>query len=132
LLPDLHSLTPPIESVHPVRVAVPGRARFHVDGLYQSATLKDLIERGLAAHHQVTRVSANPRTGNFLVEFVVRVGTLRVRIRQAAARMRTSTVNPLRALTICASSIGVRFCASIWLPNAVARSGFASLAGTNW
>jgi Ca2+-transporting ATPase len=66
LLPDLESFTSPIEPVH---VVVPGRARFHVRGLYHSPALKHTIERELASCNQINRVSANPLTGNVLVEF---------------------------------------------------------------
>jgi Ca2+-transporting ATPase len=75
LLPDLQSLTPPIEPVH---VVVPGRARFRVAGLYRSPARKHAIERGLAAHHQVNRVSANPLTGNVLIEFDQRLDWSRI------------------------------------------------------
>jgi Ca2+-transporting ATPase len=66
VLLDLESFTSPIEPLH---VLVPGRARFHVRGLYHSTALKHAIERELASRSQINRVSANPLTGNVLVEF---------------------------------------------------------------
>jgi len=75
LLPELENFTSPIETVH---VAVPGRVRFHVHGLYHAPALKHAIERGLAACNQVNRVTANPLTGNVLVEFDRRVNATRI------------------------------------------------------
>jgi Ca2+-transporting ATPase len=65
-LSDPEPSTLAIEQLH---AAVPGRARYHVHGLYHSRGLKHAIERELASHNQVKRVSANPLTGNVLVEF---------------------------------------------------------------
>lgn len=62
---DLESLPSPVELLH----VLPGRARFRVPGLYHSPALKHAIERELALRHQIKRVSANPLTGNVLVEF---------------------------------------------------------------
>jgi len=64
-LSDLESLTSPVEPLH----VVPGRARFRVPGLYHCPASKHEIERELALRHQIRRVSANPLTGNVLVEF---------------------------------------------------------------
>ena len=62
---DLESLTSPVEPIH----VIPGRARFRVSGLYHCPASKHPIERELASRHQIKRVSANPLTGNVLVEF---------------------------------------------------------------
>ena len=62
---DLESLTSPVEPLH----VMPGRARFRVPGLYHCPASKHEIERELALRHQIRRVSANPLTGNVLVEF---------------------------------------------------------------
>lgn len=62
---DLESLTSPVEPLH----VMPGRARFRVPGLYRCPASKYEIERELALRHQIRRVSANPLTGNVLVEF---------------------------------------------------------------
>ena len=62
---DLESLTSPVEPLH----VVPGRPRFRVPGLYHCPASKHEIERELALRHQIRRVSANPLTGNVLVEF---------------------------------------------------------------
>jgi P-type Ca2+ transporter type 2C len=74
-LPDLERFTSPIEPVH---VVVPGRARFHVRGLYHSPALKHAIERELALRNQINRVSANPLTGNVLVAFDKRLDSRRI------------------------------------------------------
>jgi P-type Ca2+ transporter type 2C len=55
--------------IEPVHVVVPGRARFHVQGLYHSRALKLAIERELAPFNEIHRVCANPLTGNVLIEF---------------------------------------------------------------
>ncbi len=55
-----------VEAVH---TAVPGRARFKVEGLYQSAMLGRLLEQRLSRGRGIERVSANPLTGNVLVRF---------------------------------------------------------------
>jgi Ca2+-transporting ATPase len=75
LLPELENFASPIETVHE---AVPGRARFHVHDPYNVPDLKHTIERGLAAFSQVNRVTANPLTGNVLVEFDQRVDATRI------------------------------------------------------
>ncbi len=62
---DLGSLTSPVEIVH----LLPGRARFRVPGLYHSSESKYAIERELALRPHINRVTANPLTGNVLVEF---------------------------------------------------------------
>jgi hypothetical protein len=68
-LADLQSLPLEIEPLH----VMPGRARFRVPGLYHCPALKHAIERELALRHQIERVSANPLTGNVLVEFDKRI-----------------------------------------------------------
>ncbi len=72
---DLKRIISPIEPRH---VILPGRARFHVRGLYHCPALKNSIERGLAVCNQVNRVSANPLTGNVLVEFDHRLDSTRI------------------------------------------------------
>jgi P-type Ca2+ transporter type 2C len=74
-LSDLERFTSPIQPRH---VILPGRARFHVRGLYHCPALKRAIERGLAVCNQVNRVSANPLTGNVLVEFDNRLDSTRI------------------------------------------------------
>jgi Ca2+-transporting ATPase len=55
-----------LEAVH---TAVPGRARFKVEGLYRSKLLSRLLEERLPRARGIERVSANPLTGNVLVRF---------------------------------------------------------------
>lgn len=60
------SFPPLVRAVHN---AVPGRARFHVEGLCRSVALKDYLERELAGRDEIERISASPITGNLLVQF---------------------------------------------------------------
>src|SRR5579884_303454 len=55
--------------VQAVHVAVHGRARYKVKGLYRSEPLKRLLESRLSEVEGVEKVSANPLTGNLLVLF---------------------------------------------------------------
>jgi P-type Ca2+ transporter type 2C len=64
-LADLDSFTSPVEPIH----MIPGRARLRVPGLYHSPASKHTIERELALRQEIKSVSANPLTGNVLVEF---------------------------------------------------------------
>jgi len=64
-LANLENLISPVEPLH----VMPGRVRFRVPGLYHCPASKQIIERELALRHQISRVSANPLTGNVLVEF---------------------------------------------------------------
>src|SRR5262249_13526385 len=57
---------------------MPGRARFRVPGLYHCPAAKHAIERELALRHQIERVSANPLTGNVLVEFDKQIDPQRI------------------------------------------------------
>jgi P-type Ca2+ transporter type 2C len=68
-LADLESFTSLVEPIH----VIPGRARFRVPGLYHRPSLKHTIEHEVALRHQIKRVSANPLTGNVLVEFDKRI-----------------------------------------------------------
>ena len=62
---DLETSTSLVESIH----VIPGRARFRVRGLYHCPASKYAIERELSLRHRIDRVSANPLTGNVLIEF---------------------------------------------------------------
>ena len=55
--------------VQVVHTAVPGRARYEVEGLYHSQSLKHLIEARLAERPGIYSVSAEPLTGKVLVLF---------------------------------------------------------------
>jgi P-type Ca2+ transporter type 2C len=55
--------------VKEVHTAVPGRARYHVRGLYRSPLLKERLVARLSEEHEVTHVCANVLTGNLLVLF---------------------------------------------------------------
>jgi P-type Ca2+ transporter type 2C len=55
--------------VQVVHAAVPGRARYKVEGLYHSQSLKRLLEARLAEHRGISSVSAEPLTGKVLVFF---------------------------------------------------------------
>ncbi len=55
-----------VEAVH---TAVPGRARFKVEGLYRSQSLCRLLEETLPRSRGIERASANHLTGNVLVRF---------------------------------------------------------------
>src|SRR5262245_18629355 len=54
---------------HAIHTAVPGRARFKIEGLYHCESLKQLLESRLAQTKSVKEVSANPLTGNLLLSF---------------------------------------------------------------
>ncbi|MBV8056642.1 MAG: HAD-IC family P-type ATPase, partial [Deltaproteobacteria bacterium] len=71
---DLESLPSPVKPLH----VLPGRARFRMPGLYHNLVLKHAIERELALCHQIKRVSANPLTGNVLVEFDKQIDPSRI------------------------------------------------------
>src|SRR5262249_650609 len=58
-----------IHMVQMIHAAVPGRARYKVDGLYRSASLKKLLEEQLAKCRGIHLVSAEPLTGKVLVSF---------------------------------------------------------------
>lgn len=55
--------------VQAIHTTVPGRARFRVEGLYRSETLKRLLEFRLARNIEISHVSASVLTGNVLVCF---------------------------------------------------------------
>ena len=55
--------------VQAIHTAVPGRARYKVEGLYRSESLKKLLELQLAQQQGIGQVTANPLTGNILVTF---------------------------------------------------------------
>jgi Ca2+-transporting ATPase len=55
-----------IQSIH---TAVPGRARYKVEGLYRSESLKQHLEARLVAIDSIHEVSASALTGNILVHF---------------------------------------------------------------
>jgi P-type Ca2+ transporter type 2C len=97
---------------------MPGRARFRVPGLYHCPALKHEIERELALRQQIERVSANPLTGNVLVEFDKRIDPSRIaallreiiRIGHHPARSRSSTyLNSRSARSAVSSRNGASF-----------------------
>ncbi|MCL0085361.1 HAD-IC family P-type ATPase [Thermodesulfovibrionales bacterium] len=55
--------------IRPVHTAVKGRARYKVEGLYRSESLKRHIETGLLERRDIRYVSANILTSNILVLF---------------------------------------------------------------
>lgn len=55
--------------VQPIHTAVKGRARYKVNGLYRSESLKKYIEFRLSEEIGIKEVHANPDTGNVLVLF---------------------------------------------------------------
>lgn len=55
-----------IQAIH---TAVKGRARYKVQPLYRSESLKKYLEQRLSAREAIQQVSANPLTGNVLVRF---------------------------------------------------------------
>lgn len=55
--------------IYPVHTKVRGRARFRVQGLYRSESLKRLLETHLGRRKEIFRVSASTLTGNLLVSF---------------------------------------------------------------
>ncbi len=55
--------------VQPIHTAVRGRARFKVNGLYHSESLKQHLEFKLIQNCDIVKVSANPLTGNIVVFF---------------------------------------------------------------
>jgi Ca2+-transporting ATPase len=58
-----------LSPVEPLHIAVSGRARFRVQGLYRSVPLAARLEQTLRAHPGVCSVRASPQTGNILVLF---------------------------------------------------------------
>jgi P-type Ca2+ transporter type 2C len=70
--------------VTPVSVAVPGRARFRVEGLRGYPGLAHRIEESLAGEPDVHRVQASPVTGTVLILFEPR----RVRLRDLISSLR--------------------------------------------
>jgi Ca2+-transporting ATPase len=55
--------------VEPVHIAVKGRARYKVEGLYSSETLKQYLELRLVQEKDIIKVSASTLTGNILVSY---------------------------------------------------------------
>jgi Ca2+-transporting ATPase len=55
-----------IQAIH---TKVPGRARYKIEGLYRSETLKKVLEFQLSQQKNILRVSASTLTGNVLVFF---------------------------------------------------------------
>ncbi|HVO83509.1 MAG TPA: cation-transporting P-type ATPase [Syntrophobacteria bacterium] len=55
--------------VRPIHAKVQGRARYRVDGLYRSESLKAFLESRLVLEAGILRVSASTLTGNVLVWF---------------------------------------------------------------
>ncbi|MBH8551333.1 HAD-IC family P-type ATPase [Nostocaceae cyanobacterium CENA357] len=55
-----------IQAIH---TKVKGRARYKIEELYRSASLKRYLERSLANYPEIIQVSANPLTSNILVFF---------------------------------------------------------------
>ena len=55
--------------IQPIHTAIPGRARYKVEGLYRSESLKRLLETRLVATDSIHAVSASVLTGNVLVRF---------------------------------------------------------------
>ncbi len=55
--------------IHAVHTAVPGRARYKVNRLYRSESLKNRLESGLSGTEGINLVSVNTLTGSVLVYF---------------------------------------------------------------
>jgi Ca2+-transporting ATPase len=55
--------------IQPIHTAVPGRARYKIEGLYRSESLKRHLETRLMAIDSIQAVSASALTGNILVRF---------------------------------------------------------------
>jgi hypothetical protein len=55
--------------IQPIHTAVPGRARYKVEGLHRSEALKRHLEARLSAIDSIQAVSASALTGNILVHF---------------------------------------------------------------
>jgi Ca2+-transporting ATPase len=55
--------------IQPIHTAVPGRARYKVEGLYRSESLKRHLEARVSAIDNIQAVSASTLTGNILVHF---------------------------------------------------------------
>jgi P-type Ca2+ transporter type 2C len=58
-----------ISVIQPIHTTVPGRARYKVEGLYRSESLKEHLEARLIAIDSIDAVSASGLTGNILVYF---------------------------------------------------------------
>ncbi len=90
---ESRSTNPIVAAIH---TAVRGRARYRVVGLRGSESLKKLLEHKLSEISGITRVSANPLTGNVLVLFdgnlnVHRVATLIERVIPGGAKSGTNS-----------------------------------------
>jgi Ca2+-transporting ATPase len=83
--------------VQAIHTAVPGRARYKVEGLYHSQSLKRLLEVRLAEKNGISAISANPLTGNVLVSFNSdsTPTTVAVLIEQVVAEYRNHSLVPL-------------------------------------
>ena len=55
--------------IRPVHIKLPGRARYKVQGLYRSESLKKFLEFRLSQHKNIFRISASTLTANILVLF---------------------------------------------------------------
>jgi P-type Ca2+ transporter type 2C len=55
--------------IHPIHTTVPGRARYKIEGLYRSESLKQHLESRLVAIDSIQAASASALTGNILVRF---------------------------------------------------------------
>ena len=53
--------------VHPIHVAVKGRARFRVAGLYHSNSCQAYLEEGLSKRNEILHISASTLTGTVLI-----------------------------------------------------------------
>ncbi len=58
-----------IKMIRPVHIKVPGRARYKIQGLYQSGSLKTLLESSLSHNKHIFHISANTFTANVLILF---------------------------------------------------------------
>jgi membrane-associated phospholipid phosphatase len=67
--PHLHKLLNQNHSVQAIHTAVKGRARYKVNGLYHSETLKRYLESRLLEQEIILQARANSYTGNVLVIF---------------------------------------------------------------
>jgi len=86
--------------VHAIHTAVPGRARYRVQSLYRSESLKRHIETGLAGNEGILSVSANILTGGVLILFerdrsVDRVTVLLDMVVATAAGALVANLHPL-------------------------------------
>jgi membrane-associated phospholipid phosphatase len=87
-----------IQAIH---TAVKGRARYKINGLYQSEALKNYLELKLSQQKTIEQVHANPLTGNILITFHPQIhqNTIATLIKEVISQYRKSNIKLLQPST---------------------------------